>query len=125
MNDENLENKHIRLKTACASLNLKIDDVVKIMGYSASKLKSLRNANQTITPEIAMEFEVKLKINASWLIFGRGEMLITKMNLDSDLVNNEKSLKLSKNEVLKKLEDREKSIDFIKDEIEEMKKTLL
>lgn len=107
-----------RLRKVLDEMDKSIKDVSIDMDYSESKVKGLRTGNQQITPEIAIEFENIYFINASWLIFGRGEKFIPKFSID------EPKEKISNEQILELLETRESSLEDIKKEIELIKNSL-
>lgn len=108
-----------RLRKILDEMDKSIKDVSLDMKYTESKVKGLRSGNQFITPEIAIEFENMYFINASWLIFGRGDKFIPKLNIQSEPQN-----RISNEEILKKLEERENLIQEIKDETKLLKDAL-
>jgi hypothetical protein len=110
----------IRLRKILDELNKDIKTVSKDMKYTESKVKGLRSGNQFITPEIALDFENLYFINASWLIFGRGEKLIPKFNIGQF----DEKLKLTNQEILEKLKARDVFLDEIKKENELIKNSL-
>lgn len=109
-----------RFRKILDEMDKSIKDVSSDMNYSESKVKGLRSGNQFITPEIAIEFENFYYINASWLIFGRGEKFIPKFDIGQ---SNEKT-KLTNKEILEKLEFRDALIDEMKKESELIKSSL-
>ena len=116
---ENLQREiKVRLRKILDEMDKSIKDVATDMNYSESKIKGLRTGNQFITPEIAIEFENKYFINASWLIFGRGERFIPKFDISED------KQKISNEEILKKLEERESFIEELKKETLLLKESL-
>lgn len=116
---ENLQREiKVRLRKILDEMDKSIKDVTTDMNYSESKIKGLRTGNQFITPEIAIEFENRYFINASWLIFGRGEKFIPKFDIKED------KEKITNEQILKILQDRESFIEEIKKETELIKSSL-
>lgn len=107
-----------RLRKILDEIDKSIKDVSLDMKYTESKVKGLRSGNQFITPEIAIEFENIYFINASWLIFGRGEKFIPKFDIG------EVKEKISNEDILKKLEERESFIEELKKETQFLKDSL-
>jgi len=64
--------------------NLKNRDIEKLLDFNTQKVSDLKTSSQSITPEIALELEDNFGLNPCWLIFGRGNMMITKE--DNNLV---------------------------------------
>ncbi len=89
----------------------------KMPNFSEQQIKDMANGNKKITPEIAVEFEEKYFLNATWLIFGRGDMYIPKFDLGIE--NNTKDM--TNEEILETLEKREQNIESIRKEIQELK----
>lgn len=107
-----------RFRVVMTHLNLEIKDICDALGFGESKVKNLRTGHQQITPEIALQLENKYFINASWLIFGKGEMMLPKFDIDDSKV------KISNEEILKLLTDRESFLEEIKKETELIKNSL-
>lgn len=107
-----------RFRVAMTSLNLEIKDICEALEFGESKVKNLRTGHQQITPEIALQLENKYFINASWLIFGKGEMILPKFDIE------EVKEKISNEEILKLLENRESFLEELKKETELIKSSL-
>lgn len=107
-----------RFRVAMAYLNLEIKDICEALEFGESKVKNLRTGHQQITPEIALQLENKYFINASWLIFGKGEMILPKFDIG------EAKEKISNEEILKKLQDRENLIQEMTEETKLLKNAL-
>lgn len=107
-----------RFRVAMTFLNLEIKDICDTLGFGESKVKNLRTGHQQITPEIALQLEDKYFINASWLIFGKGEMILPSFDIG------EKKQKISNEEILKKLEERESFIEELRKETLLLKESL-
>lgn len=110
-----------RLKEALRELNLDIKKTAKKLDSTDSRVMNLRGGHQKITPDIALEVEDKLNINATWLIFGRGEMFLPpKMDIKKEEEELNKKT-MSNEDFIKYLRKRDKDLEEVKKELEELR----
>jgi len=70
-----------RLKTAMNTKKINIKEFSKIFEVTYAVARAIFDGRKKITPELALEIEEKLNIDAVWLIFGKGDMTTVRMDL--------------------------------------------
>lgn len=106
----------LRLREAFVKCNITTKEAAAQIKYPEQKIRDLKNGKQKITPEIALELENVFKINAVWLIFGRGDIFIPKFDLEKP-----NATILSNDEILDTLKKREKEQEVILEELKQLR----
>jgi DNA-binding XRE family transcriptional regulator len=77
-----MDNITLRFKEFMLRHDINNDDVAQKMSWNKQKVTDLKGGKVKISPQLALEFEEKFKLNPCWLFFGRGSMIIEDVGLD-------------------------------------------